>query len=54
MNGCVVAEKTLVCYKGDDKPCTNKQTNKDWGLCAPQRHLKTEKHAIGVLFCQLG
>ena len=26
MNGCVVAEKTLVCYKRDDKPCTNKQT----------------------------
>ena len=26
MNGCVVTEKTLVCYKGDDKPCTNKQT----------------------------
>ena len=25
MNGCVVAEKTLVCYKRDDKPCTNKQ-----------------------------
>ena len=25
MNGCVVAEKTLVCYKRDDKPRTNKQ-----------------------------
>ena len=25
MNGCVVAEKTLDCYKGDDKPRTNKQ-----------------------------
>ena len=23
MNGCVVAEKTLACYKGDEKPRTN-------------------------------
>ena len=47
MNGCVVAEKTLVCYKGDDRPCTNKQTklffvsikgnpNKMTELVAPQ------------------
>ena len=50
MNGCIVTEKTLDCYKGDDKQCTNKQTCKNMNGCVVAKKtfvvIKEMKHHV--------